>query len=83
MLVGTVIDKRNVTPLSYVAINILGTKISIATDTLGRFSLKIPTGKYRIQALGIGYTDLYTKEITFKSNERVVIDFYLGTTIIE
>ena len=59
-----------------VSINLLNTKYVTLTDSLGYYTINIPSGTYKLQASIIGYKAVI-KNIILKENEPLVVNFDL------
>ncbi|MGL5787559.1 MAG: TonB-dependent receptor [Bacteroidales bacterium] len=60
---GTVINKKDRMPVSYLTIQVWGTTTGTVTDDDGKFTIEdIKPGIYRIQASGVGYKTIVTPE---------------------
>lgn len=80
LVVGTVYDKRAGTPLKDAVVHIEAIKKGTFTDSLGKFSLQIPSGTYEIEAYNAG-SKLLTKSVDIEPNTKTEIMFNLGTVI--
>src|SRR5215216_4971466 len=44
--------------------------VHVATDSLGQFSIEMPSGKYQIAAVRPGYTSVLSAPVQFANGER-------------
>ncbi|MGL5317890.1 MAG: TonB-dependent receptor [Bacteroidales bacterium] len=68
---GTVINKKDRLPVSYLTIQVWGTTIGTVTDDQGKFTIEnMKPGIYRIQASGVGYKTVVTPEFQITSHSE-------------
>lgn len=80
---GHVFDEHSKKAISYgyvIAKNQEDIKTTI--DSTGHFQLSLPSGSYEFKISSVGNKDLTTNSIVIQSNEEVVMNVYLGTSII-
>jgi outer membrane receptor for ferrienterochelin and colicins len=75
---GTISSKGK--PLEFVNIALKSTHYGTTTDTLGRFSLNVPSGNYAIQVSGIGYIT-QQKNISLSPAKMLVLEIDLAEDI--
>ncbi|PSQ73915.1 MAG: TonB-dependent receptor, partial [Bacteroidetes bacterium QH_6_64_77] len=78
---GTVTDSVDGAPLPGVTVLVRGTDFGTATDTNGRYSLELPTGRYTLRFSAIGFsTHIDTVRVT---EEPSRLDVTLASTVME
>ncbi len=79
-VVGYVKDRRTKNFLSSANITVEGhTELGTITNENGFFKIEVTPSNYQFTASNIGNTDLTTKSIKIRPNEKLEIHFYLGT----
>ena len=72
---GHVVNMETQEKLPFLTISLKGTMIGTSTDESGAYILRnVPSGKFVIEASGIGYLTA-SKEITLKKGEVLVVNF--------
>lgn len=79
IIFGRISDERDQLPIPYSWIKIDGTEIGVSADSLGNYSLIIPSGKYKFVATSASNSEFKTKHIKVAPNSKIRIDFYLGS----
>lgn len=69
---GKVVDGENNKPLPFSSVFINNTTIGMSTDTLGNFSLDVPSGTHEVIAQYVGY-----EPVSFKINTNALAPSYL------
>lgn len=82
VLYGKVIDAYYEKPLPHSIVSIENTRHIFISDTDGCFSICIPRGSYVLKAINVGNADIKTNKINIKNNEKIYIEFRLGSRII-
>ena len=78
---GTVTDSVDGAPLPGVTVLVRGTDFGTATDTNGRYSFELPTGRYTLRFSAIGFsTHIDTVRVT---EEPSRLDVTLASTVME
>jgi len=81
-IAGKVLSKETGKVIKDASISIVGSKIGDFTDEKGKFQIKIPPGKYKLDIKFTGYDNLETKEFRVKEGEQSNLLIHLGTTKI-
>jgi len=76
VIVGNVVDSLSGEPLQFVSIRVRNSKLGAVSSKNGRYSLKVPEGKYTIYASMVGY-GIFEKEILVQ-NDSVFLDVILS-----
>ncbi|MEX0686741.1 MAG: TonB-dependent receptor [Balneolales bacterium] len=80
---GKIIDRSTEEPLIGANIIINGTTRGTVSDRNGNFRIRrVPEGVYSLRASYLGYQS-EEQEVNVESGDRVYIDFFLGSTLIE
>ena len=79
---GTVIDSADGTPLPGVTVIVRGTDFGTATNPNGEYSLRLPTGRYRLRFSSVGFTTL-TDSVTIREDEPTRLDVSLSARVTE
>lgn len=80
LLSGRVLDAEKKSAIADVNILVKELRIGTSTDEMGKFSFKIPTGKYTLILTSVGYKKL-EKKITIKGSDEVL--FYMQNSSVE
>ena len=79
---GTILD-YNEKPIAYVVLNLTSIKDSskqgTLTDSLGNFTLHLPSDKYKLTALCVGYSSLTINEFQLGTGELRELKLRLGS----
>ncbi len=73
---GIVYEDATGSPLEYAMVKVMNADPSIGsmTDSLGRFSLRVPVGRHDIEVSFLGYEPVMLKEILVGSSKEVVLN---------
>jgi len=83
-IIGRVIDKQTLEPLSAVNITVIGAQTGAATDKNGFYTIvNLLSGVYAIEASFVGYRTLRVTDVTVEPDRATTVDFWLEQTKIE
>lgn len=73
---GIVYEDATGSPLEYAMVKVMNADPSIGsmTDSLGRFSLRVPVGRHDIEVSFLGYEPVMLKEILVGSSKEIVLN---------
>jgi len=81
---GSVLDKKNSSPLPGANIYLVNTASGTASDVNGRFTIiNIPPGKYTLKVDMIGYKSIKLEEVNISVNRTVSLKIEMDETVLE
>ncbi|MCE2449672.1 MAG: TonB-dependent receptor [Candidatus Latescibacteria bacterium] len=74
---GTIVDADSEWPLAHASVAVSTGKAGTITDSLGRYELELPPGRYRVEVSRIGY-GTQSRQIELLAGQNLQLDFALN-----
>ena len=74
---GTIVDADSEWPLAHANVAVSTGKAGTITDSLGRYELELPPGRYRVEVSIIGY-GTQSQQIDLLADQNLRLDFALN-----
>ena len=74
---GIIVDADSEWPLAHATVAISTGKVGTITDSLGRYKLELPPGRYRVEVSRIGY-GTQSRQIELLADQNLQLDFALN-----
>lgn len=76
-LSGSVLDGETEEPIAEATVNVLGTPVSVETDSNGQFEATLPIGEYDLQIMATGYMTTTESNIVIEHNETTDVSVFM------